>query len=240
MIQVHVRATAWRFKSSLRHHTNFIRLPRPIWYWRPLYFSVNTGKTLERVTDRAAILESLPKGIKMAELGVFEGVFSREMLRICEPSELHLIDLWKSSRSPDASHMTIKRLKRFGMWRTFRRIKREHRGDPRVQIHRGFTTEVLARFPDDHLDFVYVDASHKYENVKADLELSRVKVRNGGFICGHDYQFFVGGEDSLRYVGLRRAVDEFCEENGLSIATLTLPGSTITDNSLSYCIVNRK
>lgn len=195
---------------------------------------------MKRVATRLDLLAELPKKMVMAELGVFEGVFSREIVRICGPSELHLIDLWKRSRSPDSTNLKIKRLKRFGMWRAKRAIQKEYKDDARVRLHQGLTTEVMAEFPDDYFDFVYVDASHKYENVMADLLLSYLKVCDGGYICGHDYQYFVDGKDSLMYEGLRQAVDEFCAEKGLAIGILTSPGATITDNSLSYCIPNVK
>lgn len=195
---------------------------------------------MKRVATRLDLLREMPKKMVMAELGVFEGTFSREIIRVCDPSELHLVDLWKRSRSPDSTNLRIKRLKRFGMWRAKRSIQREYKDDARVRIHQGFTTEVMSDFPDDYFDFVYVDASHKYENVKADLELSYSKVRAGGYICGHDYQYFVDGKDTLMHGGLRQAVDEFCAEKDLAIDILTSPGLTITDNSLSYCILNVK
>ena len=107
--------------------------------------------TMKRVATRMDLLAELPKQMVMAELGVFEGAFSR------------------------------------------------------VRLHQGFTTEVLGTFPDDYFDFVYVDASHKYQNVKADLLLSYSEVRDGGYICGHDCQYVVDGKDTHFYEGLRHS-----------------------------------
>jgi hypothetical protein len=39
----------------------------------------------------------------------------------------------------------------------------------------------------ESLDFVYIDANHKYDAVKKDLELWYPKVRKGGVFAGHDY-----------------------------------------------------
>ena len=44
------------------------------------------------VADRTVLLERLPRGGIVAEVGTLHGKFSREILRINEPQELHLID----------------------------------------------------------------------------------------------------------------------------------------------------
>lgn len=43
------------------------------------------------------------------------------------------------------------------------------------------------KFPDQWADFVFIDASHKYEQTKADIRLWFRKVRVGGILAGHDY-----------------------------------------------------
>jgi predicted O-methyltransferase YrrM len=43
------------------------------------------------------------------------------------------------------------------------------------------------KFPDQWADFVFIDASHKYEQTKADIRLWFRKVRHGGILAGHDY-----------------------------------------------------
>jgi cephalosporin hydroxylase len=55
-------------------------------------------------------------------------------------------------------------------------------------------------YSDNSLDFVFIDAAHEYESVKADIEAWYPKVKVGGFIGGHDY---VPGQ-----YGVYQAVDE--------------------------------
>jgi predicted alpha/beta hydrolase family esterase len=50
------------------------------------------------------------------------------------------------------------------------------------------------------LDFVFIDADHKYESVKADIAAWLPKVRPGGHIAGHDYH--------SDWPGVQKAVDE--------------------------------
>jgi len=57
-------------------------------------------------------------------------------------------------------------------------------------------------YTDNSIDFIYIDASHDYENVKNDLIHWYPKVKIGGVIAGHDYY----REE------VKRAVDEFFKD----------------------------
>lgn len=56
-------------------------------------------------------------------------------------------------------------------------------------------------FEDESLDFVYVDGSHEYQDIKDDIEAWLPKIKKGGIIAGDDYG--VGAHPDVR-----RAVDE--------------------------------
>lgn len=50
------------------------------------------------------------------------------------------------------------------------------------------TSEVASHnFINNSLDFIYIDGAHDYINVYRDIQLWIPKVKNGGFIGGHDY-----------------------------------------------------
>jgi predicted O-methyltransferase YrrM len=44
-----------------------------------------------------------------------------------------------------------------------------------------------AGFVKSNLDFVFIDASHEYEDVKSDIAVWLPKVRPGGIVAGHDF-----------------------------------------------------
>ena len=66
-------------------------------------------------------------------------------------------------------------------------------------IH-GSSHILYKKFPDESIDFLFIDADHSYEAVKKDLELWYPKVKHGGVISGHDY---------TEPCGVKMAVDAF-------------------------------
>lgn len=68
----------------------------------------------------------------------------------------------------------------------------------RVFLHVG-TSEAYAKLWPFQVDMVYIDADHRYQQVRNDIARWRRHVRPGGFLCGHDY----GG-----FPGVTAAVDE--------------------------------
>ena len=63
-------------------------------------------------------------------------------------------------------------------------------------------SELAAKlYPNDSLDFVFIDGNHSYESVKLDIESWYPKVKSGGILAGHDY-------DTI-WPGVTKAVKEF-------------------------------
>ena len=76
--------------------------------------------------------------------------------------------------------------------------------------------------PDETLDFCYIDADHRYEAVKRDIEMWLPKVKHGGVICGHDYvtdgEIYNKSDGSLiGLFGVKKAVTEFTEQYGWKV-----------------------
>lgn len=121
-----------------------------------------------------------------AEIGVQFGLFSEQILKDWK-GKLLCVDYWPD----DAIYNEAKA-----------RLMNE-----RTQMLKGTSEEVSKTIPNESLDFVFIDAGHRYEEVKADLEYWFPKVREGGIVSGHDY---VKYQD----FGVIEAVNEFAEEHG--------------------------
>lgn len=67
-------------------------------------------------------------------------------------------------------------------------INTRHYND-KIIHHKEFSENIFHKFEDESFDFIYVDGNHSYEAVKRDLENYLPKIKNGGFIGGHDYLY---------------------------------------------------
>ena len=69
-----------------------------------------------------------------------------------------------------------------------------------IKLIQDYSYNIINNYPNDYFDFIYIDASHEYEDVKRDIELSLPKIKKGGLIGGHDYQ--------SEWPGVKKAVNE--------------------------------
>lgn len=157
---------------------------------------------------RYAMLEQLPAGGVVAELGVDSGGFSQQIWDICNPSHLHLIDTWDSPRYNEDKAQQVAR--RFA----------PYMASGRVHIHRGYSTTRAADFEDNYFDWIYIDTDHSYTTTRDELRLYAPKVKPGGIIAGHD---FIKGNwlHGYRY-GVIEAVHAFCVAEHWEFLYLTM------------------
>jgi len=163
------------------------------------------------------ILANIREGSVGAEIGVWNGDFSAQILRTVRPSILHLIDPWKCAH--DDAHLDAlygaNKISQEGMDEMqIRVIKRFERAITAgiVRIHPAPSADVLQKFPDGSLDFVYVDGDHAHQGCLADFHASLRVVKKGGLICGGDY-----GTGGWWGDGIVRAVHKFVSDSPVII-----------------------
>lgn len=166
---------------------------------------------------REIMLDHMPKGATVAEIGVAFGDFSAEILARCSVETLYLIDLWEGERYQKGLQAVMAK---FG----------DALFSGNLKIERGLSTDALARFPDATFDWVYIDTDHSYHTTAAELALCRTKVKPGGLIAGHD--FCTGNVVAPVPYGVIEAVNEFCIDHDWRYVFLTLE----TGGHFSFCL----
>ncbi len=156
------------------------------------------------VKKRKDLINCLPKGGIIAEIGVASGVLSQEILDTNKPSEFFLVDCWESyAEFPEKVYPPM-----------YTGVVQKFLYNENITIVRQFSHKAAAMFPDQFFDWVYIDANHTYEAARDDLHSWLPKVKTGGFIAGHDYF-------DHWYFGVKRAVNEFLAEYNYTLEYLT-------------------
>jgi hypothetical protein len=139
-----------------------------------------------------------------AEIGVEKGKFSEHLCQHCPNLKLYGIDAWTmfdgydDVRSQNAMEENKKAAKK-------RLIGHN------CQIVEDWSKNVVKRFADESLDFVYIDAGHDYENANHDIREWSKKVRKGGIVAGHDYK---RADKGIRF-SVMEALDEHIKEQDI-------------------------
>ena len=171
--------------------------------------------------SRSEMLKELRlEGKEFAEIGVFKAGFSQDIFSN-NPKTLCLVDPWRHQAPSVYPADDFANVSDPEFEAVYAGVCKIFEGKPNVRIIRDFSISAVRSFPDESLDFVYVDAVHTYESCLIDISLWWHKVRPGGWMLGHDY---TPGPTSqaIQFPGIRNAVDSFCRVSGRKLGLMTL------------------
>lgn len=141
-----------------------------------------------------------------AEIGVFRGATTYQLMQSCPKLKLYAVDKWEYI-DPDHPQAWEIGLAGKDLESVFRRFMlRVHRYKNRLIVIRGDSVDSASGFEDGSLDFVFIDADHRYEAALGDIKAWTPKVREGGIISGHDY-------NHSRFPGVIKAAHECFGDN---------------------------
>lgn len=150
------------------------------------------------------VFEQLPNGAQIAEVGVYLGHSVAYMATLAKESgkkiTIYAVDTFKGSLEHRAKGKTD-----FGdaFWQNmFACGVRDY-----VTTMTG-TSLWAAETLHETFDFVFIDASHDYANVKADIIAWAPRLKPGGIFAGHDY--------CKSWPGVMEAVDELIPNKQLT------------------------
>lgn len=145
------------------------------------------------------------------EVGVKEGNNAAEIIQNLNIKKLFLVDPWKPFDC--LSTDTILRQKylteKYHKF-CYNKVKTrfQYLGN-RIEIIREISVEASKRMA-GLFDFVYIDALHSYSSVARDCKAWFSKIKETGFLGGHDYCNTV-------FPGVRKAVDEFAAKTNKKV-----------------------
>lgn len=132
------------------------------------------------------------------EVGVFYGEYSKILCENNHDLHLYSVDSWRVDVYPEGfveqSHPKITKEGISSAEQLFYdeafKIATNGLRPFNCTILKKTSMEALKDFPDESLDFVYLDAGHDWLNFTLDLHFWKNKVRRGGILAGHDYSRF--------------------------------------------------
>lgn len=140
------------------------------------------------------------------EVGVWRGELSADLLRSFPNLFLFMVDLWQPF---DGSAMQHKDNSVEVMLAAMENARQNTEfAAYRRRLFASGSVEQAEHWTDHSMDFVFLDADHFYESVRADLHAWWPKVHPSGVLAGHDYN---GRGDRRKGWGVKQAVDEFFE-----------------------------
>ena len=134
-------------------------------------------------------LKSLARGCKSAvDIGTFRGGTAHCLLEVMPEGYVWTIDTFDGRSGGE----TITSWPREQLIKDVLNNLKEF--DGRFALAVGESSAVSRVFHDRSIDLVFIDGAHDYNSVDRDIEHWIEKVREGGIICGHDY------EKRMRYI----------------------------------------
>jgi hypothetical protein len=146
------------------------------------------------------------------EIGVAEGGFSFYLLD-CWPGTCYQVDPWSAMGTDEYNdYNNVAQEEQDRRYNLVCETAKKYNG--RAIPVRKYSAMAAMDFEDDFFDFVYIDANHKLEFIRMDLQLWWPKCKPGGMFAGHDY---LDGVIKSGDYGVKTAVTEFAESHSLDV-----------------------
>ncbi|KKK86000.1 hypothetical protein LCGC14_2767640 [marine sediment metagenome] len=156
--------------------------------------------------DRTEFLSLLPKNSICAELGVLRAGFSYYILKDTSPKKLYLVDpywksygenfYWNKKSTWESFGYAVETIKKYDINKCSTFV---------IDTDINF----LEDLSDNVFDWIYLDSTHTYEDTLKELEVIKLKVKEEGLICGHDYT----DNPKNRHAGVTKAIIEWLLKN---------------------------
>lgn len=152
------------------------------------------------------IIKEAPDGAHFVEIGVWQGksvcYAAVEIINSEKNIRLDAVDTFEGSPNEPTIQRDLNKLKEQEKELKDVFLKNIEPVKDVVKMVHMDSVSASKQYEDRSLDFVFIDGSHLYEAVRADIDAWLPKVKIGGYIGGHD----IDGPEEFN--GVRQAVDE--------------------------------
>ena len=142
--------------------------------WMPIFIPNSNRTDLAKLFNELGYREGI-------EVGTGAGTYAAMLAKHNPECKIHCVDPWETYDGltdwTDANKLYehwVKAKAKLGRY-------------PKVRIIKAYSMDAVNKFPDNSLDFVYVDGNHAFPYVAEDIFYWEKKVKPGGIISGHDY-----------------------------------------------------
>jgi hypothetical protein len=170
-------------------------------------------------------LISLPK---ILEIGIFKGEFYDFIISNCNVDYIDGVDLFTGisySGDADGNNPIL-----YDIEKSYLDLIEKYKNNKEARFFKSDSSKFLESKEDNTYDIIYIDGDHSYEGFKKDLLLSFKKIKNGGYIMGHDYEMNMLKAQNIYEFGVKKATDEFCNDYNQKILAKGM------DGCVSFCI----
>jgi predicted O-methyltransferase YrrM len=155
---------------------------------------------------------------KGAEIGVRRGMYAKWLLVKIKGLKLFLVDPYLVYDEYTELEFLKENAKKMMVDNEAKARSRLAKFD-RAEFIKKTSMDAINDFLDESLDFVFIDGNHDYQYVKDDIREWSKKIRKGGIISGHDYNY------KPEIFGVGKAVDEWVEGNEIKPLFILKEGS---------------
>ena len=184
-------------KSGIREHDMRMNLDRAL--------GVTTGYSSHDELVWLAKMAATHRQI--LEIGAWTG---RTTLALADntPGHVTAVDTWEGSTNGDLQDVLIRNGKEWA-WKEFQKNTGGTKNLSRLRMESTKAAKI-DRALHNHYDLIFLDASHDYDSVKADIMAWLPNVTEGGIFAGHDYC-----HSRPHCAGVIKAVDEIFPDRHL-------------------------
>jgi Methyltransferase domain len=177
--------------------------------------------------DQISLL-GVPKDGRVAEIGVWQGAFSKDLIQTLKPREFVAFDIFTGHMEQSWHGKTGSELFDGLTHRKF--YEREMAPFSAItKIVEGSSLETLRAYADRSFDLVYIDGNHHYDFVKSDAAFAAEMVKDTGFLVFNDYMMI--DHQGARY-GVVPVVNEMDVNQGWHVVGFALHHTMYCDIAL--------